>query len=896
MTTGKALNGKPYAGNPYVRFDEGEVASAATPRRGSLLYRKMTAVAAMCGATALAITARATDYVTLVTPNLEWKNASSWSDGKAAHSGADYLIALGDNSAMRTTGSVGSSNVETFPGDSLTVGIVGGAKGMIHGKIYNEAHTKYKLLVLANGRYHSTVPTAFWIDGAISVMSPASDPFLLQTHGLIIRVAASISGEAGVQFNAAQTSGYKAVLILSGDNSSYFGKMGVGASDCGILFNSANSVGGALETATPDAFVLVDGAKFGTGASLPAGSTLSRANAGITAASGTVKLLVENDVTFQIPITGSAAVNKTDDSKLSITGAGVVTWDADWTAGNLTVSKGGFFFSPSATVGSGLSSVNVAAGASFGATATQLAGVALSDSGVFTPIGDVTLGADDTVASVLCHVDGDRAGCLTLSTAANVSTWPLPLAVASYAKAAGRYAILKVPTSVRTVTAADFTDVTSAHPAELKSQLVDSLAVETDGDMQVVYYVQTKPFVTQTVAGENLAFSDGAAWDNGRAAYSGAVYFTTGGKRLRANSGNFPNNSPLYVEGGSLFMTKVITANVPDLRLGAGGLCTAASAGGETSAGQFLTGNVTVYAPVSSPAFFVRNNNGNPFTINSTISGSGCLGVKADGKNGKATFAFGGENSGFTGPLHVGADGNDDYVTLRISSKANIGGNPPARLERGLWVLYRGTLQATETLTLDDPNRVVNFDTCFIKVDAGKTLTIKSETIWEGWCSKSGEGVLVMGNTARTGNGKEMAIRGGGFKPLTARTLGNAYLNFRSDSSDAPVKYVVDAEPAEAELAAYGLIGEGDNAVRLSGFSELPIEIELAPDAPTQKRKVPLFTLSATAAANVRGKLVAPSIRKYNVTIGEEEVELDGETRVRFYAMLAPRGLVVVVR
>ena len=39
MTTGKALDGKPYAGHPHVRFDEGEVASAATPRRGSLLYK-----------------------------------------------------------------------------------------------------------------------------------------------------------------------------------------------------------------------------------------------------------------------------------------------------------------------------------------------------------------------------------------------------------------------------------------------------------------------------------------------------------------------------------------------------------------------------------------------------------------------------------------------------------------------------------------------------------------------------------------------------------------------------------------------------------------------------------------------------------------------------------------
>ena len=56
MTTGKALNGKPYAGNPHVRFDEGKVATAATPRRGSLLYKTtaktLAALAAICVATA----------------------------------------------------------------------------------------------------------------------------------------------------------------------------------------------------------------------------------------------------------------------------------------------------------------------------------------------------------------------------------------------------------------------------------------------------------------------------------------------------------------------------------------------------------------------------------------------------------------------------------------------------------------------------------------------------------------------------------------------------------------------------------------------------------------------------------------------------------------------------
>ena len=52
MAKGKALDGKPYAGNPHVRFDEGEVAPAATPRRGSLLYKKLILTAAACAAIA----------------------------------------------------------------------------------------------------------------------------------------------------------------------------------------------------------------------------------------------------------------------------------------------------------------------------------------------------------------------------------------------------------------------------------------------------------------------------------------------------------------------------------------------------------------------------------------------------------------------------------------------------------------------------------------------------------------------------------------------------------------------------------------------------------------------------------------------------------------------------
>ena len=51
--------GKPYAENPHVRFDEGEVASAATSRCGSLLYKQMTILFAAAVAASGAFVANA---------------------------------------------------------------------------------------------------------------------------------------------------------------------------------------------------------------------------------------------------------------------------------------------------------------------------------------------------------------------------------------------------------------------------------------------------------------------------------------------------------------------------------------------------------------------------------------------------------------------------------------------------------------------------------------------------------------------------------------------------------------------------------------------------------------------------------------------------------------------
>ena len=63
--TNAALRGKPYAGNPHVRFDEGEVASAATPRRGSLLYKRKTMVFVCAAMVALAAQAGANNVANI---------------------------------------------------------------------------------------------------------------------------------------------------------------------------------------------------------------------------------------------------------------------------------------------------------------------------------------------------------------------------------------------------------------------------------------------------------------------------------------------------------------------------------------------------------------------------------------------------------------------------------------------------------------------------------------------------------------------------------------------------------------------------------------------------------------------------------------------------------------
>ena len=102
MTTGKALNGKPYAGNPHVRFDEGEVAPAATPRRGSLLYKAIVQRIAL--AVAIFVTgasAFAADWMDANDPTITYTALKTIKGDGSAYVITDIVPTLTDVVKMR---------------------------------------------------------------------------------------------------------------------------------------------------------------------------------------------------------------------------------------------------------------------------------------------------------------------------------------------------------------------------------------------------------------------------------------------------------------------------------------------------------------------------------------------------------------------------------------------------------------------------------------------------------------------------------------------------------------------------------------------------------------------------------------------------------------------------
>ena len=314
---------------------------------------------------------------------------------------------------------------------------------------------------------------------------------------------------------------------------------------------------------------------------------------GITADDSGCTIFVGNRVdfkaTFQMPIIGGPMEKR---------GSGIAIFDAAWNAGNLTVTQGSFGFTQGIEIGADCTTFTTLAGATFSADQDQLNGRTMLNNGSFNPagigtVGSVTLGSGHTVSNLMFDVSLSDSDCVTLTEAENVTAWPMQIGLTGYGMAQ-RYPVLKIPTSIRTVTLEDFIDVSVADPRE---QVTSSIAIETDDDtgIQTVYLCQSFQVINQIV--NDKYFTDATAWEDGQAAHAGAAYVTYA-KLLRtsvgtANDVTFPGES-LYIYGNSgtradlRIKDKSLTVN--DLRMGQKTIVTGgAGSSGVTS--QTLYGN-----------------------------------------------------------------------------------------------------------------------------------------------------------------------------------------------------------------------------------------------------------------------------------------------------------------
>ena len=82
-----------------------------------------------------------------------FNGAVGWSDGLAPHEDADYLVALGTGSVIRTPNTDSATYSCTFLGNSLQLGEIGGTKGRLIHKSKGNCVITHNNLILANGQY-----------------------------------------------------------------------------------------------------------------------------------------------------------------------------------------------------------------------------------------------------------------------------------------------------------------------------------------------------------------------------------------------------------------------------------------------------------------------------------------------------------------------------------------------------------------------------------------------------------------------------------------------------------------------------------------------------------------------------------------------------------------------
>ena len=812
-----------------------------------------------------------------------WKAAGD-AEASVPVSGNNYTVIHTINA-----GGGNSSYTDAFLGDSLQIGEVGGTAGTM--AIYKSGKVQVPNMILANGRIQNSSSgwTAHVGSGATTVLSPASAPFMLG-FGMSSTAFPTypITFDAGHEFKGDETVAIgvnmpKATLTLNGGSPDYLGKWKF--TPCRwmrVILGSPNALGGDRTGYAADAISLD---RHMLAMTLDFDGAMPSAGRGISIAQNLVMNVTTGKVECTMPITtsngktltvagGVGALNAMGDNTMPEAKSGYVSDGRDaLMLGTVAVPT---------TVNSGTLCVTNFMGGAFTLKSKARIAARIHRDGT----ADATSFAEGTTmtvedAKIPLHVYG---------------TFPLT-------NATTRIAVLKMPTSVQTLTENDIE--LTADDFDLMEK---TLEVVTDGVIQTVYLTMTGKVVYYSNYTSGAHYNMGRSyWSDNREVHGDADYMI--GYDVPSNCRSIRGVENVSFKGKSLTMAPGTTfsakgsaskpSTVGDMRCWAGSRITAGNSGVNV-----VTGNISLRGnPADGDVVLSIEANDRSFRIDAGISGS--LPVKIQNRVASSAedtrkCEITSENPSFTGPVETCRYSTTARgIRLVLHDELNLGGNPADFNAEQLLFSCETVMEAADTLVLDDANRGLTVTApCTFDVGSGKSLTLDIPMVFSGFSSvgpmaKTGAGTLGVGGTV-SGDSAALTVSAGYVRPVT-RTGSSAIKYTFANGSGLELAL----SPADSDVAADGLYVSDSSYLSIQGAS-LPVVVKGTIAVGGKSVKLGIVNVPSSMADSVASALGAQVVFTDTVTGRTRQYPIERKTldggRVRFYATIGKGPTILIVR
>ena len=812
--------------------------------------------------------------------------ADGWNSGEEPKSGNDYIVANGY--FLR------GDNSQGFAGDSLQFGIVGGTEGIFF-KEHAGTHT-FSRLILANGYYRtwmSRTGQEAHIAGLVEVTSPESAPFRLHsTHdsgtGLYNTYwDAAITGAAGTGLRvgpylkngahlaAGQTS-------FTGDNSGYLGSIVAYGTNAVFAFTTGNSLGGALSAFKADALSLCDGTTLESrGADVTLAASLNR-GIFVNETGGRISVPAGNALRVEWPICGSGTLKKIGEGTLTLASAMSQTVPFVIDGTGIMLASG---FS-----NSGNSVISVPPGGEI----YVKPGDEVEVRNLVLEGGAIRLSYDAAAAQSGVLVLGD--GC--------EPNWPIP--VYTLSTRGLKIPFLKVPTSMKTVTATDFVKPDDFAATGLPSA---TFTVETEGTVQTVY----AEMVGLVTVSETF---NGSANDR--------AYLTYGGDKERWTDGQLPHSGADYrVQGGKTLYTQAVSSDYTF----PGESLSFAGASGSTAAVQFNNSGATRFSadirtydyvkfyPQKSASgsdlhidgrLYVGSTQGvdngldfraaaNEITtvIDSVVSGSGYMCFQPGSSNRTNTYVFASNDNTYTGTYFLyGGEKANSHTVLKFANAGSWGRNPPSSRADNM-TIQGGSSSIVElhplgSQTLDMPNREFLFKGSGVRfrVDDGEVFELSRSLLKfrrNGVTKKIGGGTWAVGGSVSvvdSGNSPTLEVVEGYLRADNARAFVDLSVTVAEGAGIA-----AKCRPGDtSEVATYGMIVTNAARFAMSG-NTLKLKVVTGGEEASGSERIAILTVPEATATIIDAKAVRfehDDTHGRSPVLEKDTVEVSGSQYVRY--------------